>query len=440
MGTFTGRAIMISALCITCILLPVLYKPLPESSEVSVRDFVVSAKAVVGVEGGPFGVKVTLEYKGKKDIVVRWANFWNNSRVLPDDSDVKWSFWPLDRNGTIGRPYEKRTLKPGDKWSEIHYVHHWLRPIPQGKIPFKISWPIHEVGEKTKEYSAEARLIVDIQAARKETLDLLCEDLERKFLERPIREEDLSEVIDFVRNTRHSELAPIIWRLIESPEGTAHIQEFVETIYATSSDATAVNDRLIGLITDPHYCSSAALFWYWYRKHMKLSPNEASRLLGDKSMWIRTLAYAAFPGRCDDQSRASLFDDIREAQRALPEGQVAKLVAEIDDDDFAIRDRASTELEKLGERVREQLLQALQARSSVESQYRIRLLLSRIPDAPPPIVRETLNSLEYMETSESKAILRLFAEGASDLWTTKQSTIVLRKTKENRENKEIGSH
>src|SRR5262249_7962917 len=110
--------------------------------------------------------------------------------------------------------------------------------------------------------------------------------------------------------------------------------------------------------------------------------------------------------------------------------RVRKLVAELDDDDFAVRERASEQLGRFSELVSPQLRQALRdGKLSAEAANRVRLLLQR-PDGPEPR-RERLGepravqALEWMATRAARAHLAELAKGEPGSALTEEATQAL---------------
>jgi Tol biopolymer transport system component len=96
--------------------------------------------------------------------------------------------------------------------------------------------------------------------------------------------------------------------------------------------------------------------------------------------------------------------------------RIDKLIAELDDDNFAVRQRASLELEKLGTEAEPAMRKALDATDSAEVRKRIEAVLKTLRG---PVNRpETLQALRAVETlelagtDESRHLLEALAKGA----------------------------
>jgi WD40 repeat protein len=107
----------------------------------------------------------------------------------------------------------------------------------------------------------------------------------------------------------------------------------------------------------------------------------------------------------------------------------AKLLAALDDDDFAARERAMHELESLGDAVRVMLEKSLSDKPSAETQRRVERLLARLqpPTLPNDRLREVraVAALEYGGSSEARQLLEALAVGTPEARLTQQAKAAL---------------
>jgi hypothetical protein len=102
------------------------------------------------------------------------------------------------------------------------------------------------------------------------------------------------------------------------------------------------------------------------------------------------------------------------------ERRIARLIADLDHDDFAARDKASAELETIGLRAEPALRRALAGEVSVEARTRLKRLLDRLgsPEGQPPppeLVRlRVIEALEANGTPEARKVLAELAAGPAD--------------------------
>jgi RNA polymerase sigma factor (sigma-70 family) len=107
--------------------------------------------------------------------------------------------------------------------------------------------------------------------------------------------------------------------------------------------------------------------------------------------------------------------------------QVAPLLADLDSGDFKVRDRASRELERIGEQAAGAVRQALADAPTLEARRRLERLLGRQaaeerqPSAERVRLMRALEALELADTRRAREILAGLAGGASGAWLTEQA-------------------
>jgi hypothetical protein len=113
--------------------------------------------------------------------------------------------------------------------------------------------------------------------------------------------------------------------------------------------------------------------------------------------------------------------------------RIAKLVAELDDDDFSVRERATSELEKLGAAAEPALRKALKATTSAEVRLRAQGLidgLEKVASSTDLILTgRALEVLEHLDTPEARAWLRTLVEGEPDARLTLEAKEALARLK-----------
>jgi hypothetical protein len=108
-----------------------------------------------------------------------------------------------------------------------------------------------------------------------------------------------------------------------------------------------------------------------------------------------------------------------------PEG-VPALIADLDADDFAVREKAAGELEKLGPAARPALQKSLKGQPPLELRRRIERVLERLPDERLQAWR-ALEVLEHIDTPESRQLLEKLAAGPADAYLTKEAKAITRR-------------
>ena len=113
--------------------------------------------------------------------------------------------------------------------------------------------------------------------------------------------------------------------------------------------------------------------------------------------------------------------------RPADEGRLARLIAELDSDQFAARERASADLASLGEAAVPALRRALRGEAAAETHRRVALLLERVQwdDREPPADQlrslRALEVLEWVGTPEARDVLARLAEGALEARLTQEA-------------------
>jgi hypothetical protein len=117
---------------------------------------------------------------------------------------------------------------------------------------------------------------------------------------------------------------------------------------------------------------------------------------------------------------------------AQPDGKhLRRLLADLDSDQFAVREKARKDLETLGDQAAAALHQKLKEKPSLEVHRRIQVLLDRLagPITQPDLLRavRSVAVLEDIGTPEARKILEALARGAPQARLTLEATAALRR-------------
>jgi RNA polymerase sigma factor (sigma-70 family) len=152
-----------------------------------------------------------------------------------------------------------------------------------------------------------------------------------------------------------------------------------------------------------------------------LSPEELQTLWTDLDGLDASKAYRAITALSADPEQAvTLLRKHLEPIRAPDDKRLARSMGDLDSDDFSARERASSELEKLGEAAEPALRQALQGQPTAEVQRRVEHLLEQLG----PKFRTQLRALEVLEhsdTVEARQLLEELANGVQDARLTREA-------------------
>jgi hypothetical protein len=163
-----------------------------------------------------------------------------------------------------------------------------------------------------------------------------------------------------------------------------------------------------------------------------LAPEQLERAWADLGSADAAAGYRAVTALAAAPAQAvSLLRQRLRAVAAADRGELDRLVAELDDKDFPVRERASRRLEELGEAARPRLLRALGAPPSAEVRRRAGLLLRRLEGPPQGDRLRCLRAVEVLEAvggEEARAALRALAGGAPGAAQTEDAKAALRRS------------
>jgi HEAT repeat protein len=104
---------------------------------------------------------------------------------------------------------------------------------------------------------------------------------------------------------------------------------------------------------------------------------------------------------------------------------LAELVADLNEDNFRRRTKATTELEQLGETAAPALKKALDDHPTVEVRRRVELLLAKLSahNLPPSQLRQVraVEALEQIATPQARQLLQELAQGAPAARLTREA-------------------
>jgi hypothetical protein len=158
----------------------------------------------------------------------------------------------------------------------------------------------------------------------------------------------------------------------------------------------------------------------------KLSANELDAAWSDLAGSDASKAYQAFWRlTAASKSAVDLFKQhIQPIQPADPM-RIASLLGDLDSEQFAVRDKASRELEKLGDLAEPKLRKALDKSPSPETRRRLESLLTKLEGSVPS--GEQLRALragavlEHVATPEARQLLQKLAAGAPGARLTREA-------------------
>jgi WD40 repeat protein len=164
----------------------------------------------------------------------------------------------------------------------------------------------------------------------------------------------------------------------------------------------------------------------------KLDADERQQAWNDLGGQDAHAAYQALARLAADPAASAGFVGERlQPVRAPETEQVAKWVKDLDDDSFAVRDRATAELRRQGRLVEPALRQAVEAKPSLEVLRRIERLLAELGNEEIGLTGERLRThravhlLEIVGTPEARRVLERLATGAEGAAETQMARAAL---------------
>jgi len=132
---------------------------------------------------------------------------------------------------------------------------------------------------------------------------------------------------------------------------------------------------------------------------------------------------------------AAYLDKHLQPVQAVDERRVARLIADLDSEEFSVREKASAELEKLGEAAAAACRQALDKRPSAEVRNRLEAMLKKQLEVWSGGSSEhlrlirALETLEYSGAPEARQVLERLAQGAPGATLTEDAKAALGRMK-----------
>jgi WD40 repeat protein len=161
----------------------------------------------------------------------------------------------------------------------------------------------------------------------------------------------------------------------------------------------------------------------------RLSAPEVEVLWADLDSPDAAKAYAAINALA--AAPKDVLPRLRDMITTPDAAQTRRLVSDLDDDDYKVRERATAELERLGKLAEPELREALGGAPSAELRQRAQFLLDKLSGAgiAPARLRQmrALEVLERMDLPEARELLRLLAKGPSDAWQTREAKAALKR-------------
>jgi WD40 repeat protein len=182
------------------------------------------------------------------------------------------------------------------------------------------------------------------------------------------------------------------------------------------------------LLASAGWGDSSALVWdltgRFHDGHFqtrRLSTEELNRCWDDLAHADAARAYRSILALTGSPSAVTFLKDHLAPVIAADPKRVAPLLAALDSDQFAQRDKAMTELEKLGLAAEPALHAALDAKPSLEVRQRIEAILDKLSGSPRWRLLRALEVLEHIGTPEARQVLATLSKGTAEMWPTQEA-------------------
>jgi hypothetical protein len=163
-------------------------------------------------------------------------------------------------------------------------------------------------------------------------------------------------------------------------------------------------------------------------KVVALSPEECKSLWTDLAGADAAKAYKAIRAfsTAPGQTVSFLGERLRPIRSAGKE-EVDRLIADLDSDDFQIREKATRALDELGDTVGPALRQVVAGRPSSEVRSRVNRLLEKLATPAPELLRNlrALEALEAIDGPEARQVVERIANGAAEARLTRDAKAAL---------------
>src|SRR5262249_31627583 len=156
-----------------------------------------------------------------------------------------------------------------------------------------------------------------------------------------------------------------------------------------------------------------------------LKPTDLERLWADLGSNDGVKAYQAIVAMENDPERAVPFlaKHLRPIAKVEPQ-RISRLIGDLDNKSFSVREQAQRELEELGNLAEKELRKTLASRPSLEVRRRIETLLERVDPVKSPARLQALRAVEVLEhigTPEAQEVLKNLATGAPEARLTREA-------------------
>ncbi len=295
------------------------------SSHARASEFVLRARPVEALAGGPVAVKLSLQYQGATPILVSIPVIVppHMLEVTAPKSWVK-AAQSKSKRFTASLAVSAKRMRRGDTISSLVFLHHLYAKLPAGKADLTFRWRINpsaESGRTGLTTIPQARCKIDLlpatpenlKAARRRILDGLMHDGTEWTADKHLR---LAQRLIW---TDHPEVfVPLCFRYLtlHPPDNVLVRALMIDYLVSCGKSMLKAHDELVRYLVrhgDEKTAIDAVEAW---RADRVVPDNvDVARLMLAENLSVRAVIVRAYPGKVDRKSKEQLLDAIDELRR-----------------------------------------------------------------------------------------------------------------------------
>jgi hypothetical protein len=340
---------------------------------------------------------------------------------------------------------DRCTLQPNGTLTEYLRVHRDYKNAPVRAAKLKVTWSAIDVrttadegrvsnkatGPSPRKWNArlEKSIDVSVEANTPDALRRLCERL-LGYLEKGTDRADTSKMVwaHLDDCKPRQEFLPIAIGLLDVDDQPTNALWYIYKQLPIDGDrkANAVGDYL----SKKHPACFASVFEFWGRYPEALpSRDQGIALFGRvQNTWVRAMLSAKFGDYLANRDHVQAKSAVIKAVWAEPTPEFARLLAQLGDDDFRVREAASKAMAALDEDAEPMICSALSKQQSAEVSERLRKALDSVVKwNPNPQSLRAVAAIGRIKSPEAKELLQALAEGPKDLRCSQLARDIIRR-------------
>ncbi len=393
--------------------------------------YLLKAEVVEAIEGGPVVVRVVVRRVGTSS-PSNGLQLINYERLVAQGvrnscevtRPLRWGSASYG-GPIIGRRGGEVDL-PDEGWETFLLFHQYYRrqPIPSGSENLLISWSIRN---KTEGFGRAATLLpINVLPPTPENLSAVRKRLEKCWQEAGSSAEKQDILIEMLNGTVHRELIETALSFLRSPKLSPEANGRTLAFHSWRTAPELTHHTFAQLAREFKSSVAVDVFEFWSNNPSLLPDPELRSLYQSNRLWARILTYAVFDARCEREWVAKLRQETPNLCNSAPAQEIARILKDLDDNRYAVRQRARDELFKLDETAESQVRAELKRPLSPEVRKPIESYLERLEKGDTPFLwKSAIEQLESTTTAKGKEMLELLAKGDPENFVTRQAKLAL---------------